>query len=66
MLNFTRHLRLTLNDDVRLWYWRQVFRLTRWFRQQEPRLIYLRRYYWLPPLAGLVGGLLGLMMSISA
>lgn len=66
MLNFTRRVRLTLSDDLHIWYWRQVFRLTRWLRQQEPRLVYLRRYYWLPPLTWLVGVLIGLMLSLSA
>jgi hypothetical protein len=65
MLNFTRRLQMTLSDDLRLWYWRQVFHATRWLRKQEPRLVYLRRYYWLPPLAGLMGVLLGLMMRLS-
>ena len=64
MLNFTRRVRLTLSDDLHIWYWRQVFRLTRWL--QEPRLMYLRRYYWLPPLTWLVGVLIGLMLSLSA
>jgi hypothetical protein len=66
MMNFTRRIRLSLSDDLRIWYWRQVFRVTRWLRQQEPRLVYLRRYYWLPPLTGLVGVLIGLMLSLSA
>lgn len=65
MLNFTRRLRTTLTEEVSIWYWRQIFRLTRWLRQQEPRLVYLREYYWLPPLAGLVGVLIGLMIRFT-
>lgn len=65
MLNFPRRLRTNLTDELTIWYWRQVFRLTRWLRHQEPRLVYLRQYIWFLPLTSLVGVLIGLMIRFT-
>lgn len=63
MLNTSRPAQLNVIDELRLLGLQQFIRLTRRLSQMEPEMALLRRYYWLPLLAGLLGLLFGFIQS---
>ena len=62
MLNTSHPAQPTFIDELGLFGLRQVIRITRWLDGHlKDEIALLRRYYWLPWFAGLVGFLIGFL-----
>jgi hypothetical protein len=51
-------------DQLRLHYWRQVIRLTRYARQLKAWLVPIQHLLWLPLVVGLAGVMVGFLFAV--